>query len=355
MSEQDIKNKDRPVSDVENGSSFPIPVTIEEFRRDLVNLFYLQLCTIALMTDHASAWSIIGKGQLKSGGLYTASISEANEFRYEDIRETVFVEILEALYQYAYLGIDNGNLGSEPYMLLTLHIYDMSSSQLLQGWGYEGSGPDNLENFLKSIENCLRVVELAEARCSLESEKIWSFFDSNTDHANSVIRLSIRQLALLAGMEEMSIRAAANPKRTNPLKTFSDEGRTYILVADAKTWLKSKNRYVVIKDMPETTIINLVNNKFSNLNHLLSVIFPFLQRQDNYQDFQKKYGITTIDKEALSNPYLVRELANELGFPVDLFALRVREVLVKEELFMIEHELKNMVSYSIENHYIDQQ
>lgn len=354
MSEQNIKNNDLPLNDAASASSFPIPVTIEEFRKDVMNLFYLQLCTIANMTNEASAWRIIGKEQFKGGGLYPPDVSEQHEFCYEDIRDTVFVEVLEALYQYAYFGVDNGYLANESHVLQTRHIYDMSTSRLLRAWCWDGSGSSSLEDFIQSINNCLRVAELAEARCSLEGQEIWSFFDPNTDFANSVVRLSIRQMALLAGMEEMSIRAAANPKRANPLKTFSDKGRTYILVTDAKTWLQSKNRYVSIKNMHETAIINLVNYKFLNTDHLLSVVVPCLELKDNYKDFLKKYDITSIDKSALANPDLVRELANEIGFPVDLFSLRVREVLVNEELLMIERELRNVVSHSGPNIFADQ-
>lgn len=56
--------------------------------------------------------------------------------------------------------------------------------------------------------------------------------------------LTIRQVALLSGMTEASLRTMANPNRKNPLPVKSDGRNTYVDAAAAKKWLIAKGRYV---------------------------------------------------------------------------------------------------------------
>jgi len=94
-----------------------------------------------------------------------------------------------------------------------------------------------------AIFRCRQVVDLANARNILEGGESYFPYFSPNNMADSNDGLVIRQMALLAAMEEMSIRAAANPKRANPLKTIVEGKNTVILIADARAWLESKGLY----------------------------------------------------------------------------------------------------------------
>lgn len=55
--------------------------------------------------------------------------------------------------------------------------------------------------------------------------------------------LTLSDVALLANMDEKSVRNAANPKHKNYLKTFNHGARTYVDVDDAKAWLQHRRGF----------------------------------------------------------------------------------------------------------------
>jgi len=61
--------------------------------------------------------------------------------------------------------------------------------------------------------------------------------------------LSFRQMALLSGMSEASLRTMANPKRKNALPTHADGRTAFIKPREAKAWLISKGRYLPLVSM----------------------------------------------------------------------------------------------------------
>ncbi|MCX7207733.1 MAG: hypothetical protein NT086_17490 [Proteobacteria bacterium] len=56
--------------------------------------------------------------------------------------------------------------------------------------------------------------------------------------------LSITDIALLANMDERSVRNAANPKLAGALKTITKFKRTVVTVADARIWLAERKGFV---------------------------------------------------------------------------------------------------------------
>ena len=57
---------------------------------------------------------------------------------------------------------------------------------------------------------------------------------------------------------------------------------------------------------------------------------------------QKKFDFLGIETALLSNSDFIHELAEFLEFPVTVFALRVRQVLLDAEMKAIKKELKAM-------------
>ena len=88
-----------------------------------------------------------------------------------------------------------------------------------------------LEETLKGFQatKALTVIRLATAR--------WMLDTGDLD-------LTIDQIALLANMDEKSVRNAANPKNRDALKTYSHDGRTYVKVVDARDWLSRRRGFV---------------------------------------------------------------------------------------------------------------
>lgn len=352
------------LADTAPEGKFPVPLTIDEFRHHVLNLFYLKMRTISTMAGDKAAWRITGKAPFEDDA-YTLFDPERTPedvgLIYDDICNTEFATCMESMYHYGYFGVIddvvNGSVNCMEYgsnfTWIAAIAHDMVKSleitYLDETWGTAER---------ESAAKCYHFVEVANARCILENGRNFLHYDnSKEEDPPSYDRntLSVPQMALLAGMGEMSIRAAANPKRVNPLKTYSDEGRTRISLADAKAWLMAKGRYVPVTRRSGDIVINLVKRKFFNLTDLFSVIntrisfiggddIHLAQLKARYPEFLVNFGVTGFDKYALSNIDLVRDLAAILGFPADLFSLRVREVLAKEALAAVEREVRILTS-----------
>ena len=368
------KNSERLQSPQEG--SFPIALPIEDFHDHLVTLFFTQIRAISFLTDDDTAWRITGKPPLE-GRLHSIFVfgetARSSGLTYEDIRHNYFAECLEAMYKFAYQGILDRNREAmdfcSDYTLIANIVRDASKSMCASYWDQHGE-----TNQLDSSRICFEVIELANARCILENNVSFLFEEgTNIFEKNAGVqsKLTIRQMALLAGMEEMSIRAASNPKRANPLRTLSENGRTSITATDAKAWLKEKNRYVSVKNPWNDSSFDLANNVFSNLSELLQVIHErhlLIQAKNsslestsaehsesfvkvkNYLTTKtndratdaKKIDFLGIETALLSNSDFIHELAEFLEFPVTVFALRVRQVLLDAEMKAIKKELKAM-------------
>lgn len=345
-------------------AGFPVPFTEKEFQHDVLTLYVHQMRKMGWMlneNDITKIWQLAGKTPESTespSDIYGAEFTvDVLGFTYADIAETNFAKCLVNMYQYAYYGILAESF--EPMEYETIYTWisailcDMNRSMFMVEWeSYGGDGS-------ASAARCFTVAELANARKVLEGSPNFSYFygtnskdDDSTSHDGD---LTVHQMALLAGMAEMSIRAAANPKRANPLLTQSEEGRTRISIKEAKTWLQSKGRYVPITRQWEGGDIDLAKRKFADLWDLRTIVHQrrfFLEEKNQSgekllkQSSYHAIGHDVLEETALSNADYVRDLAKTLEFPADLFVLRVREVLAKEELTAIERELRVIAQQS---------
>jgi hypothetical protein len=362
MAKKPVVPKEDLAAKIQEGS-FPVPLSMDEFHDDVVSLFLHQLRQVAWMTDCNKAWLISGKLPADPSSLFDVELSGANAgLAYAEIRETPFAQYLENMYQYAYFGVLDESL--EPmeyetgYTWMAALLYDMSCSTFMVEWESNGgSGKD-------SAAQCLSVAELANARLVLEGNEGFSYFGGeihrDDDTTSRVDALTIHQMALLAGMEEMSIRAAANPKRANPLLTFSEDGRTRIAVNDAKAWLQSKGRYVPVTRRWTGKEIDFSTRRFSSFQDVLAIVMnrrsELIRGEgtsndffDSFSDLFSKHGLDSSEpRTCFAHQQYVRDLAQMLRFPSDLFCLRVREVLAKEEGDAVKRALQELTAQAAE-------
>lgn len=340
----------------ELATGFPIPFTISEFKKDITVVYLHKLRELAWMTGSADAkevsvWKVIGKQPADQIDIYNPDASSDDMgIGWDDIKHTDFANYLLSMYEYGCHGVYEGSL--EPmedgtcYTWLSAILVDMEGSRFLEEWsgGYSGEGRE-------SVKRCHYIARLANARCTLESGHPFSFELGGDDG-----QLTVHQLALLAGMEELSIRAAANPNRPNPLPIIEEEKRekrTRFALDVAKAWLESKGRYVPVRVRYKGGDIDLATRKFSSIDELLYLIEErkrFLsiesQRPEGIEKHASalaaKYGFEDLSRAELRDPALVRELAEILEFPAELFGLRVRETLVNSELAAIRRQLHDL-------------
>ncbi len=346
-------------------TDFPVPFSIEQLREDILFIFFQQVRTIALMTDNEkTAWNIFGRDPDDNYHICDVNITPADvSLSYSLIESTPFAKSIETMYQYAYYGVldtSDEEMSSESTYTWTSAILEtLNTSAEIEEWESYGCSTRS------AIKHCYEVAELANARSMLEGNEHFFYFRYNTKSGDPVgfDNLSIRQMSLLSGMEEMSIRAAANPKRANPLRTYSDEGNTRVSLDDAKAWLISKNRYVPITKKYGNGEIDLSNRKFSSIYDLawtLSTRFTMLDMQNPDKDLLEaltknkiilfsgtsKDGkkLIEIDPIVFKDSAKVQVLASILNLNSTLLNLRAREALAIEEMAKIEYELRQIVS-----------
>ena len=354
------KNMPHSASTFSPPSEFPVVITRETFQRDVVVLYTHQFRTAALMRGldgdrGRDLWSAMynrvptfPKSDEAPNAIYYPGFT-VDDFGlcFADIANTWFAAYLDNMYQYAYYGISDDSIEQMEEdticsWLVTI-VYDLSRSAYLEKWrAFDGEGK-------QSATRCLEVAELANARRILEVGVGFSSLLSSTIRDEGVLSegaLTVRQMALLAGMEEMSIRAAANPKRATPLKTCSDKGRTRILISDAKDWLQTRDRYVPIRTHNAKAEFDLEKKAFTDVSDLARVVDARLQqlaKEIVLPDEPHSTSARELDSACFADTSFVRDLATLLEFPPMLFLLRVKEVLAKEVVEQVQRDLRDIV------------
>ena len=351
----------------EVANTFPVPFSISDFRKDVTEVFFHYVRTIAWLSTPKAAMSILNvQPTSDSFDIYDPDQNAFDlDITYENIRDTQFAIAMEQLYEYAFHGRWDASAEDMAYESYFMWVADLVSdavySEITGQWGSYGL------NIRQHAENCLLVAEIANARNVLEGGESFSYFSKVAISNDSSDReaLTIRQMAQLSGMEEMSIRSAANPKRANPLITFNDDGTTKVKLDVAKEWLKLKGKYVPIEIYRSAADIDLTKTKFSSYDDLwlaLNAKVLDLAEKEGKENINNKLnaiGLSLeknilgvyldIDKESYANEKLLMELAGVLQLPVELFVLRCTEVVALENLKKIQNILKNKLNPSINN------
>jgi len=346
-------------------SAFPVPFARDAFQKDVAEVFLYYVRTIAWMTDHDTAWAILKLPPEKDLNPLFAAEFEAKDLdvTFEHIRHTEFAKALEQMYEYAYFGRkDHNNELIEHESIhawITCLVCDARDGEMAREWDEYGW------TVRLNAERCAQVAETANARLILEGAApfFFTFQHSGREGYLSSKVLTVRQLSLLSGMEEMSIRAAANPKRPNPLRTITTDQGTRIEIEVAKEWLKSKGRYIPITDTWSAVEINLAKVRFETFSALEGAL------QARYRSLCSKHGregldaafaqtniktthgavgpVLDLSPENYHNDDQIRVIARVLELPAELLVLRVKETLAKENLRLIERALRE-VTLSLE-------
>lgn len=352
------------LTDTSSVNNFPVPFTLDALRQDILFLYFQQVRTMGWMAGSDAVWKLIDR---KAGVAEQACFDpDTNpkdiEFEYSEIASTEFAMSIEQMYQYAYFGIQDESKESMDdesiHTWISAVLSDLANSRVADVW--EAYGVTTVD----AAKRCLEVAELANARRVLEGASDNFFYFGGTgkdDDSTGFEALTIRQMALLAGMEEMSIRAAANPKRANPLPTYSDEGRTRIAVDVAKSWLESKGRYVAIKRTFSSGEIDLTKRRFKSLEDLIETInarIHMIRRRDNTDRkvanllfdaqvmLKGEHGFSELNIDLIRDDHAkVEILAEALEFDSKLLGIRIREALANEELAKVDLELREIAEH----------
>lgn len=149
------------------------------------------------------------------------------------VRESALWRAVSEMYDYGISGIQIEGFGKD----LTIDAGHADAELFFQGlnaWElylYE----DNVELPSRSQ----RAVRTAVARHVLEGGERYSYFDlEEADY------LTLAEIALLADMDERSVRNAANPKIPGALKTETIGKRSLVSITEARRWLAGRKGFI---------------------------------------------------------------------------------------------------------------
>ena len=175
-----------------------------------------------------------------------------------DVSKWQILEIFDQLYDFADRAVARVGVrdmcDESVFTYCAAFVYDIGRSHLLHE--FHGSGGEYV-----SSRRCEQVVALANARLALnDSERFFQTPGNDTSDG----ALTIREMALLSGMTEPSVRNAANPKTANPLVTYQDGRSTYVSLEAAAAWLKSKVKYLEITSALDAGDASVLNRPFES-------------------------------------------------------------------------------------------
>jgi len=352
-----MENQSSPPG-VERPPAYPLPFTREQLQRDILNIILFEMRRLQQVTSFKCNFPGI---ESDDSAFWDASNAPAElGMQYKDAQGFPLACALEDQFDYGLYAVVSNR--SEEYIAWdTIHTWvgaylvDLSRSAYVQEW--EGEGPVNLYD---GIRRCLLTSELANARLVLESSDPFFHFSgvgaAKDDDSASAGELSIRQMAMLAGMEEMSLRSAISRKTQPVLEIQKDNRRTYIKSAMAREWLQAKGRYLPLLKGRTSADLDLSATRFDSVMQLCST----LQDRQHFiagkafsnNDFDARLvavlaplnisGIDSLGHDDLANRDLMGKLADLLELPGELLILRAKEAVLRTEIWMREYELKQL-------------
>lgn len=363
-----VMNIQKQPSTASTDTALATPVaafTVERFREDVANIVLHYLRALGIVVGDVTLDTPLTRAPFElltdDFNVFSPERTAADlDLTYEHVRETSLACLMEVLYEFAFHGrLDASAEAMEygsGYTWLAALLMDACEGHVAEEWDGFGARVST------SAENCLHVAELANARHILEGGEGVSYFsrtqskNKSKDNDTALDALSIHQLALLAGMEEMSVRAAANPKRANPLKTKNEDGRTRITREDAKTWLQAKGRYLPVVRYWSAGEIDLRKRSFKDpyeLFHAINARRALLVARPEGKTLTD--ALTTLGVKLMTTPEgervdpdlmsrfddeeFMTTLGGLLELPAKWLVLRAREAFVTARLRKIEREL----------------
>jgi hypothetical protein len=231
----------------------------EDMHAELRNALYQTVRCLAFVSNEDTALRVFGiAGAKKHGqGKYhlLSPDSAPEDFGFEP-KGWEILETMERLYDYAMEGVarvDVESMGNETeYAFAAAYLYDYQRGAMRAEINNGEGG---------SVAKCLHVAQLAAARVALDGgERFFHFGRWTPDDA-----LTIREIALLAGMEETSVRNAAVKGKPGALRTYQEDGNTLVTRGDALEWLKGRKGFTPTTRRHELGEVDLRTQSFDSL------------------------------------------------------------------------------------------
>lgn len=352
-------------------SGFPVPFSAEQLRIDIQAVLLLLARQLHFVFGRSNQYELTEQSTLLGlvpGGDVNDPDTTLQDLglRYELVQDTHLARTLEDLYGYAFHGMvdlsraefDSDSSGTWASII----VRDLEGSAFAKEWAaYEPKQPIGVGDYgqMTAAGRCLLVCETAQARRVLEGhdDNFMDWVGQNRDG------LSTRQVALLSGMTEASVRTLSNAKRRNALVTVNDGKNVTVTISAAKTWLLAKGRYVPIRRTNRDGQIDLARKRFSSADDLLWALdqrLQFLIGQNEADNDAIRGRLAAIHSELVdaSDPTRLRlrlgatvltdgaamsAIGDALAMPGDLLALRAAEAHAQDVLKELEQQIQRRI------------
>jgi hypothetical protein len=339
-------------------------LTRAQLEEDLVTVYahLIFLNRMLVGEDEASA-GLVHKPLPATGDL--TSGADDLGLTFADIAHAEFVQTFLWMYDFAYFGrlhADAEPMGDETgYTRAAAFAFDLQTATLPVQILQDGAPI--------AARRLTQIAETANARHLLEGghEPFFYFGHGGELELPEEGWLTVRQIALLAGMSEPTIRTLANPKRSDALKTENEGGRTRIKLDVARAWLQKKKRYVPVRRVWSGAGVDLADVRLYRLADLVARLNRRLEQLSDErpgglaalrQRLEKArpaipFSVThlglflDLEPHHFADAALVTALAAALELPAPLITLRARELIAREELALVQRELEALRQPSV--------
>lgn len=336
---------------------FPLPFTREQIREDVCNIFLFEARKAAHLYGALQAEPY--PAFLSGLGFHDWFSQDCGpkdlDITFDKVSNSQFAMAMEDFFDYGLYAVSFTRV--EPMEYETVHTWfgyylqDCSVSHYLEEWESYGA------KILDSVKRCLYVCELANARRILEGKEAFCYHNSAAkDEAGLIDELSIRYLAMLAGMEELSLRSAISRKTAPVLEIKKDDRRTYIEADVAKNWLIAKGRYQPVVIGHLSAEIDLTKTRFDSIGDFKNMLDDRLafvgDKSTNREALKvsiKKVlsahqveDLSMLSFDDLCNDKLIESIAALLDLPPGLLKIRAKEAALKSRISSCEWELKQL-------------
>lgn len=201
---------------------------------------YMPFSKSAMQEQLTTFLSLFGKDVAALYGLRDCGWAEK-----EVIEHSPVCEAVSEMYDYGIDGIPTADLGPGG-KINGIHAHVEAF--------FHGLDTPNMKAYLEASQNALPrlamlAVQSAVARMVLDGGDRYSNF-GEVEHGvldNGYGYLTLAEIALLANMDERSVRNAANPKLPDPLKPEQVGRRSLVTPEEARRWLAGRKGFVPTK------------------------------------------------------------------------------------------------------------
>lgn len=341
---------------VTSHTTIAVPFTIEQIQEDICRILVMEARKLSQLMHEDRPLMLAALGLATPAGpdFWDASATPAEAgLTYDMVADSTLAKAMLDHYDFAFHAIETGRTEAmrwdSIHTAIGAYILSLQDSPYAAEW--EGEGDDELP---KAIKRCLQVIETSNARLILEGEEpFYDFASDPIDQRNegpSATELTIRQLSMLAGLEEMTLRSAISRKTSPQLVTRKEDRRTYVEAQVAKEWLIAKGKYLPVTRPAFARRLDLHITSFKSAIQLASGLAAHLACLAHENPLVElsvlavidKYGALDLNNFAMTHAgsaAAMRELAVALQLPAELLRLRAREAHLFSQLAETEIEL----------------